>query len=67
METLDEKIARVVKEHVAVVPYDPRWRTRFEQERDHLLSCLPHDLIKEIKKVIGAPAAKDGKAKRNSA
>ena len=29
--------------------------------------CLPHDLIKEIKKVIGAPAAKDGKAKRNSA
>ena len=26
--------------------------------------CLPHDLIKEIKKVIGAPAAKDGKAKR---
>jgi hypothetical protein len=29
--------------------------------------CLPHDLIKEIKKVIGTPAAKDGKAKRPSA
>ena len=29
--------------------------------------CLPHDLIKEIKKVIGTPAAKDGKAKRTSA
>ena len=29
--------------------------------------CLPHDLINEIKKVIGTPAAKGGKAKRNSA
>jgi CheY-like chemotaxis protein len=29
--------------------------------------CLPHDLIQEIKKVIGTPAAKDGKAKRPSA
>ena len=27
--------------------------------------CLPHDLIKEIKKVIGAPAATDGKAETN--
>jgi CheY-like chemotaxis protein len=29
--------------------------------------CLPHDLIKEIKKVIGMPPSKDGKAKRSTA
>ncbi len=48
METLDEKIARVVKEEVAVVPYDPRWADMFENERLHLLSCLPTDLVKRI-------------------
>jgi GrpB-like predicted nucleotidyltransferase (UPF0157 family) len=48
METLEEKIARVVKENVAVVPYDPRWPEMFERERDHLLSCLPHDVVKRI-------------------
>lgn len=48
METLEEKIASVVKEGVVVVPYDPRWPEMFEQERLHLLSCLPDDLIKRI-------------------
>lgn len=48
METLEEKIARVVKEAVAVVPYDPRWLEMFELERLHLLSCFPGDLIKRI-------------------
>ena len=48
METLEEKIARVVKEEVAVVPYDPRWPEMFEQEQLHLLSCLPADLVKRI-------------------
>lgn len=48
METLEEKIARVVKEDVSVVPYDPRWPEMFEQERLHLISCLPKDLIKRI-------------------
>ena len=48
METLEEKIARVVKENVAVVPYDPCWRDMFLQERRHLLSCLPADLLKRI-------------------
>jgi GrpB-like predicted nucleotidyltransferase (UPF0157 family) len=47
-ETLEEKIARVVKEEVAVVPYDPRWVELFEQERLHLLSCLPADLVRRI-------------------
>lgn len=48
METLEQKIARVTREHVAVVPYDPVWPKVFQQERDHLRSCLPHDLVNRI-------------------
>jgi GrpB-like predicted nucleotidyltransferase (UPF0157 family) len=48
METLEEKIARIVKEEVAVVPYDPSWPNLFEQERLHLLACLPEGLIRRI-------------------
>lgn len=48
METLEEKIARVVKEEVAIVPYDSRWPEMFEQERLHLQSCLPLELVKRI-------------------
>ena len=47
-ETLEEKIARVVKEDVAITAYDPRWPEIFEQERAHLVSCLPPDLVKRI-------------------
>lgn len=47
-ETLEEKIRRVVQEEVAVVPYDPRWPRRFEEEKEHLLACLPRELIKRI-------------------
>jgi GrpB-like predicted nucleotidyltransferase (UPF0157 family) len=48
METIEEKIARVVKEDVVVVPYDPLWKALFERERLHLLSCLPPDLIGRV-------------------
>lgn len=48
METPEEKVARVVKEEVAVVPYDSRWPEVFEEERRHLLLCLPHDLVGRI-------------------
>jgi GrpB-like predicted nucleotidyltransferase (UPF0157 family) len=48
METPEEKIARVVKEEVSIVAYDPRWTELFEKERLHLLSCLPADLVKRI-------------------
>jgi GrpB-like predicted nucleotidyltransferase (UPF0157 family) len=48
IETFKEKLARAVKEDVAVVPYDPRWPEIFEQERLHLLSCLPTGLVKRI-------------------
>ncbi|MFO7535050.1 MAG: GrpB family protein [Kiritimatiellia bacterium] len=48
METIEEKVARVVKEEVAVVPYDPRWPVMFAEERSRLLSCLPQDLVRRI-------------------
>jgi len=31
-----------------VVPYDPDWPRRFEDEKAHLLSCLPSDLVGRI-------------------
>ncbi len=48
METLEEKVARVLKERVEVVPYDSRWPKIFERERLHLLSCLPPGLVQRI-------------------
>jgi GrpB-like predicted nucleotidyltransferase (UPF0157 family) len=48
MESLEEKVARLVKEEVAVVPYNPRWPELFEEEKQHLLSCLPPELVRRI-------------------
>jgi GrpB-like predicted nucleotidyltransferase (UPF0157 family) len=48
METPEKKVARVVKEEIAVVPYDPIWAKLFEEERQHLLRCLPSELIRRI-------------------
>ncbi len=48
METLEQRIARVVQEEVAVVPYDAAWPEIFRREKEHLLSCLPADLIRRI-------------------
>ena len=48
METLEQRIQRVVREEVAIVAYDPTWPESFRQERKHLLSCLPKDLIRRV-------------------
>jgi GrpB-like predicted nucleotidyltransferase (UPF0157 family) len=48
MELLEDRIHRVVQEDVAVVPYDPKWPILFLREKEHLLSCLPSDLIGRI-------------------
>jgi GrpB-like predicted nucleotidyltransferase (UPF0157 family) len=48
METPKEKVARVVKENVVIVPYDPRWPELFREEKEYLLSCLPKTLVKRI-------------------
>ncbi|HEV2730752.1 MAG TPA: GrpB family protein [Terriglobales bacterium] len=48
METLEQRIQRIVREDVAITPYDPRWPKLFRQEKEHLLSCFPCDLIRRI-------------------
>ena len=48
METLEEKIKRVLKDKVRLMPYDPNWPVLFEQEKEHLLACLPGELINRI-------------------
>lgn len=48
MESLSEKVARVVREQVDVVPYDPSWPELFEQEKRHLLSLFPSGRIVRI-------------------
>jgi GrpB-like predicted nucleotidyltransferase (UPF0157 family) len=48
METLEQRIRRVVQEQIAIVPYDPQWPALFAREKDHLLSCLPKDLIGRV-------------------
>jgi GrpB-like predicted nucleotidyltransferase (UPF0157 family) len=48
METLKERIRRVILEPIAIVPYNPRWPVEFQTEKAHLLACLPADLIHRI-------------------
>jgi GrpB-like predicted nucleotidyltransferase (UPF0157 family) len=37
-----------LREDVEITPYNPEWPALFRQEKEHLLSCLPHDLIRRI-------------------
>src|SRR5215471_7951868 len=48
MESLEQRIRRAVQEDVAIVPYDPRWPELFRREKEHLLSCLPAELIRRV-------------------
>jgi len=48
METLEQRIQRVVREEVDIIPYDPQWPAIFRSEKDHLVSCLPNDLIRRV-------------------
>jgi GrpB-like predicted nucleotidyltransferase (UPF0157 family) len=48
VETLEEKIKRVLKDEVRLMPYNPSWPVLFEQEKAHLLACLPGELINRI-------------------
>jgi GrpB-like predicted nucleotidyltransferase (UPF0157 family) len=48
METLQEKINRVIKEDVEIVAYNKDWPKFFKQEKVHLFNCLPNRLIKRI-------------------
>lgn len=48
METLAERIERVLQEQVSIVPYDLNWPRMFAEERDHLLGNLPREMIGRI-------------------
>jgi GrpB-like predicted nucleotidyltransferase (UPF0157 family) len=48
METLAERIEKVTREHVSIVPYDPNWPRLFEEEKNHLRSFLPPEMIGRI-------------------
>jgi GrpB-like predicted nucleotidyltransferase (UPF0157 family) len=61
MESLQERVQRVLKEEVAIVPYDARWPEHFRQEEQHLRTVLPHELVGRIEHygstaVAGVPA-----------
>jgi L-amino acid N-acyltransferase YncA/GrpB-like predicted nucleotidyltransferase (UPF0157 family) len=48
VESPEEHIHRVVQEEVDLVPYNPRWPGMFEEEKKHLLACLPQEIVKRI-------------------
>jgi GrpB-like predicted nucleotidyltransferase (UPF0157 family) len=48
METLEDRIKRVLQDEVSIVPYDPAWPRMFEEQKKHLLDYLPADLIRRI-------------------
>jgi GrpB-like predicted nucleotidyltransferase (UPF0157 family) len=48
MESPDQRMARVLREEIAVVPYDPAWPEAFHREKAHLLAWLPAELIRRI-------------------
>ncbi len=55
-------MARVMKEEVDVVAYDPMWPGMFEEEKGHLLACLPPELVRRIEH-FGSTAVPDLPAK----
>ncbi len=48
MESLKEKVNRVVSEHVDITPYNSDWPRMFREEKEHLLKCIPQGLITRI-------------------
>jgi GrpB-like predicted nucleotidyltransferase (UPF0157 family) len=48
METLEEKIRRLLAEEIAVADYSPNWPGMFASEMAHLRTCLPGELLGRI-------------------
>jgi len=48
VEPLEERVRRAVSEAVDIVPYDPEWPAAFAREKQHLLSCLPRELVRRV-------------------
>ncbi len=47
-ESLDEKVRRVLRDRIEVVPYDFAWPLKFEDEKRFLLDTFPADLIGRV-------------------
>lgn len=45
---MEQRVARLVQEGVAIVPYDERWPSMFRDEKAHLSACLPPELLGRI-------------------
>jgi GrpB-like predicted nucleotidyltransferase (UPF0157 family) len=50
-ESLEEKVARLVREDVAIVPWDPAWPEAFRREKDYLLSLFPTGTFTRIEHI----------------
>jgi GrpB-like predicted nucleotidyltransferase (UPF0157 family) len=48
IESLEDRIKKVVQEHVVIVPYNSDWPRMFEEEKEHLRSCMPLEMVKRI-------------------
>ena len=48
MQRRDERIERLVREAVDIVPYDPHWPELFRREKSHLRATLPAGLVGRV-------------------
>jgi GrpB-like predicted nucleotidyltransferase (UPF0157 family) len=48
METLEQRVRRVLAEEIALVAYDPVWPESFRRENEHLVGCLPAGLVRRV-------------------
>ena len=48
METPERRVQRILCEEVAIAPYDPSWPELFREGSEHLVCCLPHELVRRI-------------------
>ena len=47
-KSLKQRIAKVVKEKVEIVPYDKNWPTMFKKEKNYLTKILPNNIVNRI-------------------
>jgi GrpB-like predicted nucleotidyltransferase (UPF0157 family) len=48
MDPIKERIKKIIREEILIVPYNSEWPRMFESEKEHLLSCLPNGPVKRI-------------------
>lgn len=48
MISKEQRVRKATTERVEIVPYDPDWPLRFDEERRHLLTCLAHHITGRI-------------------